>query len=180
MAVEVDRIVVRTVRVECQGGVSGRILKMASPATALAFFTEKLADPASYMPAAVAETWARFRIARVGAETFLADQEATAERWRAWWPFAERSNEATEDARARRMQRLAATADAYVKACARRERAPNEAVAALQGRRSSSRVRDDLKAAREEGILTKPGRRGVTGGVLTPKGAAILKEGTES
>ena len=73
-----------------------------------------------------------------------------------------------------RRARLAITAALYVDALQRRVRAPNEDVARRQ-RRTAALVRDDLKRARDAGLLTDAPGRGVSGGELTKEAERILE-----
>jgi hypothetical protein len=72
-----------------------------------------------------------------------------------------------------RLRRLAATAALYVEAIGAGRRDPNESVAEAQGRPMRA-VRDDIYAARREGLLTGSVRRGRPGGQLTPRAHEIL------
>ena len=72
-----------------------------------------------------------------------------------------------------RLHRLARVAELYAAGAAEGHSTLNRDIADLMGRRPSQ-VRDDIYAARREGLLTEGGGHGRSGGRLTPKAQDIL------
>lgn len=77
----------------------------------------------------------------------------------------------------RRTLRLVQTAALYVKALEEGEKAPNEYVARSQ-KRTAAHVRDDLKRARDAGLLESAPGRGEPGGGLTEGAVQFLVDRT--
>lgn len=73
-----------------------------------------------------------------------------------------------------RLERLAQVAELYAEGSAAGSRRLNAEVAEALGR-TPAQVRDDVYAARREGLLTDGPGRGRSGGSLTPKARAILE-----
>lgn len=99
------------------------------------------------------------------------------ERWTGWGAALDELAPGSRRPPRGRLGRLAETAALYVSARAANAPAPNRRVAQLQGR-SVTKVRDDLRAARQAELLTEAVGRGRAGGTLTPKALAILGEET--
>jgi hypothetical protein len=74
-----------------------------------------------------------------------------------------------------RLERLAQVAEMYAEGSAAGSRRLNAEVAEALGR-TAAQVRDDVYAARREGLLTNGPGRGRSGGSLTPRGRAILEK----
>jgi hypothetical protein len=72
-----------------------------------------------------------------------------------------------------RLERLAQVAELYAEGSAAGSRRLNAEVAEALGR-TPAQVRDDVYAARREGLLTDGPGRGRSGGSLTPKARAVL------
>lgn len=167
-----SRIIVSEVRVNpgLDVSVNARHLRERSPSQAVRAFRDFLAERMrSGAPDPTVEALKELAVA-LGQEAHLPamlEQLRTAEDpWRDVTAKVRRSLFPRE-------QRLAMTAAMYVVARMDGARAPNEVVAKQQGR-SASLVRDDLKRARDAGLLTAAGGRGLAGGELTDKALAII------
>jgi hypothetical protein len=175
-----DDAVVAEVRVELRphatfpaGGIPARLLKEElRPGRALAFFRE-----------AVRETVAQQRESGYGVRILdkrtgqvFRDIVATrSEQWAPWTAALARWAPPPTDPHAAVMYRRAATAALYEAQVEAGERAPNRRVAEIQGRTVEA-VRDDLFAARRDGLLTPSTKQGRSGGRITPAARAILEE----
>lgn len=167
---------IRVSRVEVIGedgrGVSGRDLRSFSPALALEMFEEDLrlalTDPGI---AAIQQYMALMAIAHDDADWLT-------ERRRQWQPWDRAVTRLLRDdppnGVSRRVARLLATSAAYVDALHAGDRSPNASVA----RRldiSTTRVTEDVRAARREGLLTAAPQRGVPGGELSERAIGLLE-----
>jgi hypothetical protein len=182
LEVEGNRLVVTEVRVRSPRGITSRELRERQPRAARDAFEAAMREElTTHQPEQVNDEDRRRR-AEWGAAV-LTDPEA-AHQWQQrvdrWIQRAEQW--APVHARLRgkalpkdRLRRLAVTAALYLEAIDQRDRAPNETVARRQDRKASL-VRDDLKRARDAGLLTDSGGRGIAGGELTPQALQILKE----
>lgn len=74
-----------------------------------------------------------------------------------------------------RQQRLALVAAEYAESGAAGSRRRNAEIAQALGR-SATQIRDDVYAARREGLLSEGPGRGRAGGSLTPRGRAVLRQ----
>lgn len=141
-----------------RGGISARTLRRMRPRSAL---VEQLSDPRHVLVLSLAPH---------------PDWQALAER--AWQVTQGRriheSAQATPEPESR-LQRLARVAELYVAGVAEARPRLNRDIAELTGRKPSQ-VRDDIYAARREGLLTQGGGHGRSGGRLTPKAQDILIE----
>jgi len=181
------RLVVTEVRVRQPSphGVSSRDMRDRRPKAALQAFEAALRDVVNEPPEPDAEG-DRQRRKELG-DRLLADPKR-ADHWRqvaeAWVSEAERWAPVYARLRGKaflpteRIRRLALTAALYVDAVAHGDRSPNQTVGRKQ-RRSPNLVRDDLKRARDAGLLTNSGGRGMAGGDLTPKAWAIIEKETD-
>jgi hypothetical protein len=181
--VEDGRLFVAAVIVQRRGGVNNRDVRGCQPRAALHAFEAALSEELErQQPSPPPTDDDRERWRKWGQAAMAADPER-AKRWQ------ERAAQMVRDAelwapvysRLRRrsmprdrLRRLAVTAALYVAAIAAGDRAPNESVARQQGRKASL-VRDDLKRARDAGLLTSSGGRGLAGGSLTQKAKKMLE-----
>jgi hypothetical protein len=182
LQVEGNRLVVTEVHVRSPRGITSRELRERQPRAAREAFEAAMREELrANQPEQVTDDDRRRR-AEWGA-ALSADPEA-AQRWQEridrWMQRAEQW--APVHARLRgkalpkdRLRRLAVTAALYVEAIDRGDRAPNETIARRQ-RRKASLVRDDLKRARDAGLLTGSGGRGIAGGELTLQALQVLEE----
>lgn len=98
--------------------------------------------------------------------------------WGAWRELAERELARVADRgqeREPRLHRLARVARLYVALVAEGRPRVNEEIGHVLGR-EPSHVRDDIYAARREGLLTAGAGRGRSSGELTDKGRAIVAQ----
>jgi len=123
-------------------------------------------------PEAVAEATALLVAGELpGWKDWLSEQD---ERWTGWGPALEELGPGSRRPPRDRLRRLAETGALYVSARAENHPAPNQRVAEIQGR-TAEKVRDDLRAARHAGLLTKTPGRGRAGGTLTAMAREILE-----
>ena len=155
------------------GGLPSKVIRAMKPASALRVFREDVLwhfgqeGREAMAGASAALAWVALRGGGLeAARDVLMANERRQQLWAEIW----RRHERTASSALPRLTRLARTAELQAAAGDR----PNEKVAAVQGR-TPERVRDDIRAARREGLLG-PTRRGVAGGGLTERGIAILKE----
>jgi hypothetical protein len=139
-----------------RGGISARTLRRMRPRSAL---VEQLSDPRHVLVLSLAPNpgW-----------------QALAERvWQATQggPLHEAPQAGSQPEP--RLHRLARVAQLYAAGAAEGRSTLNRDIADLMGRRPSQ-VRDDIYAARREGLLTEGGGHGRSGGRLTPKAQDIL------
>lgn len=92
-----------------------------------------------------------------------------------WMKLKQRWAQARRRVPKRRDERLLMVAWMYVTALARGVQHPNKEIAAEIGRKPSQ-VRDDVTAARREGLLTPGAGKGRTGGQLTDAAFALMEE----
>jgi len=179
LAPEGGRVVITEVRVRAKegqalpvGGLTARHLRRLRLGQATRVYREDLADAVAHP-----DRTARFlKVLGMAAEArghgdwFKSWVEDAVEEGRPWLEVVARLSARPQGES--RTLRLARTAAMYVLACDEGIGAPNERVAAQQGR-SMRQVRDDLYAARHAGLLT-PTLQGRAGGDLTEKGVSIL------
>lgn len=167
LAVRKGRVIVTEVIVKRPSGVTRTLLRDRSPALAVDRFVQLMKETREWLegaqdPSLVAQDQ-RWR--RVLEHLGLADTP-----WETAVDSMMRRRRKPD-----RILRLALTAALYDQALRNGSRKPNEEVARRQGRKAEL-VRDDLKRAREAGLLGDAPGRGVPGGQLTAKGERILQE----
>jgi len=97
-------------------------------------------------------------------------------KWKQVWDRKAGKEVGDFEKRSQRVERrLLVVAYHYVKELEAGVKEVNEVVGERLGR-SSSKIRDDVRAARRAGLLTYPPKRGVPGGHLTPKAIALINE----
>lgn len=139
-----------------RGGISARTLRRIRPRGAL---IEQLSNPRHVLALSLAPHpgW-----------------QALAERvWQATQGRGLHQPLQAESRSETRLHRLARVAELYAAGVAEGRSTLNRDIADLMGRRPSQ-VRDDIYAARREGLLTEGGGHGRSGGRLTPKAQEIL------
>ena len=177
-------MVVREIRITQPGpaGITQRDLRHLSPKFAVDEFRRYLEQRQEEAPPAWLRAWPGMAEG-LGTPLDDADRRRLAdllEHWHQPTPKWQKAVAKIAGGKTRtRPQRLAVTAAAYVAAVRAGHRNPNEIVARQQYR-SVGAVRDDVHAARAEGLLEPSGGRGLPGGGLTPAAEQILLEAEQA